>query len=43
MQLLKDLCAVVDVCGRKTICVSDVVFVLNRQGRPIYGFGSAER
>ncbi|KAF2208967.1 hypothetical protein CERZMDRAFT_7450, partial [Cercospora zeae-maydis SCOH1-5] len=37
--LLKDICAVVEVCGRKTVCTSDVVFVLNRMGTPIYGFG----
>lgn len=29
-QLLKDIAAVVEVSGRKTVCVTDVVFVLNR-------------
>ncbi|CAK1358654.1 Histone H4 [Cercospora beticola] len=41
--LLKDICAVVEVSGRKTVCTSDVVFVLNRHGTPIYGFGQAQR
>ncbi|CAK3925828.1 histone H4 [Lecanosticta acicola] len=42
-MLLKDIAAVVQVAGRKTVCVSDVVFVLNRLGRPIYGFGEGVR
>lgn len=41
--LLKDICAVVELSDRKTVCVTDVVFVLNRMGRPLYGFGGAER
>lgn len=41
--LLKDICAVVELSDRKTVCVTDVVFVLNRMGRPLYGFGEAER
>ncbi|KXT16588.1 hypothetical protein AC579_6295 [Pseudocercospora musae] len=41
--LLRDICAVVELSGRKTVCVTDVVFVLNRHGRPVYGFGLAER
>lgn len=35
-QLLKDICLVVESCGRKTVCVTDVVFALNRMGRTIY-------
>ncbi|KAI5362867.1 Putative histone H4, histone-fold [Septoria linicola] len=41
--LLQDICAVVECSGRKTVCVTDVVFVLNRHGRPIYGFGDGQR
>ncbi|KJX94700.1 histon H4 like protein [Zymoseptoria brevis] len=41
--LLKDIAAVVELSGRKTVCVTDVVFVLNRVGNPIYGFGDGER
>ena len=41
--LLKDICAVVECSGRKTVCVTDVVFILNRHGKSIYGFGDAER
>ncbi|CZT25680.1 related to Histone H4.2 [Ramularia collo-cygni] len=41
--LLKDITAVVEVSGRKTVCCSDVVFVLNRLGTPIYGFGDNSR
>lgn len=35
-QLLSDIAAVVEAAGRKTVCTTDVVFVLNRLGRPIY-------
>ncbi|KAK5121757.1 hypothetical protein LTR85_004632 [Meristemomyces frigidus] len=42
-RVLSDTCAVVENCGRKTVTTSDVVFVLNRKGTPIYGFGTAER
>ncbi|KAF2494158.1 histone-fold-containing protein [Lophium mytilinum] len=42
-KLLKEMTAVVEVCGRKTVCVSDVIFVLKRLGSPIYGFGEANR
>ncbi|KXT01792.1 hypothetical protein AC578_1981 [Pseudocercospora eumusae] len=41
--LLRDISAVVELSGRKTVCVTDVVFVLNRHGTPVYGFGLAER
>ncbi|KAF2808356.1 uncharacterized protein BDZ99DRAFT_464237 [Mytilinidion resinicola] len=42
-KLLKEITAVTEVCGRKTVCVTDVIFVLNRLGSPIYGFGEAKR
>ncbi|KAF2165972.1 hypothetical protein M409DRAFT_66894 [Zasmidium cellare ATCC 36951] len=42
-MLLKDICLVVESCGRKTVCVTDVVFALNRMGRTIYGFGEGTR
>ena len=43
-DLLKDVCAVVEGSHpkRKTVTTSDIVFVLQRKGRPIYGFGSVE-
>ncbi|KAF9694526.1 hypothetical protein EKO04_007423 [Ascochyta lentis] len=37
-NILREVIAVVEHTGRKTVCVSDIIFVLNRQGRPIYGF-----
>jgi len=42
-KLLREISAVTEVCGRKTVCVTDVIFVLNRVGNPIYGFGDARR
>ncbi|EME40781.1 histone H4 like protein [Dothistroma septosporum NZE10] len=42
-EIIKDICAVVETCQRKTVCTTDVVFVLNRMGTPIYGFGEAGR
>ncbi|KAK4896962.1 Histone H4 [Elasticomyces elasticus] len=42
-KVLKDVCAVVENCGRKTVTTSDVVFALYRQGRTLYGFGNPER
>ncbi|KAM3424056.1 Histone H4 [Cercospora zeina] len=41
--LLRDICAVVEHGGRKTVCTSDVVFVLNRVGATLYGFGLGEK
>ena len=35
-HLLSDICAVVEMCKRKTVCTSDVVWALHRQGRTIY-------
>ncbi|KAH7395174.1 histone-fold-containing protein [Phaeosphaeria sp. MPI-PUGE-AT-0046c] len=37
-SILKDAIAVVESTGRKTISVTDIIFVLNRQGRQLYGF-----
>ncbi|KAI7270664.1 hypothetical protein KC345_g7387 [Hortaea werneckii] len=42
-RVLGDVCAVVETCGRKTVCTSDVVFTLQRMGRTLYGFGDPER
>ncbi|RMZ16754.1 hypothetical protein D0860_00895 [Hortaea werneckii] len=42
-RVLRDVCAVVETCGRKTVCTSDVVFTLQRMGRTLYGFGDPER
>ncbi|KAF2739068.1 histone-fold-containing protein [Polyplosphaeria fusca] len=36
--ILKDFVAVVEYSGRRTVTVRDVIFTLNRLGRPIYGF-----
>ncbi|KAF2682141.1 histone-fold-containing protein [Lentithecium fluviatile CBS 122367] len=36
--LLRDIIALVEHSGRKTISVTDVIFTLNRHGRPLYGF-----
>jgi histone H3/H4 len=35
-EILRQVTAVVDICHRKTVTVTDVVFVLNRMGTPIY-------
>ncbi|KAF2396683.1 histone-fold-containing protein [Trichodelitschia bisporula] len=40
--LLKQIVLMVEVCNRKTVTVMDVVWVLNRNGAPIYGFGEPE-
>jgi len=37
-RTLRDVCAITDHCRRKTATVSDVIFALKQQGRPIYGF-----
>ncbi|KNG47053.1 histone-fold-containing protein [Stemphylium lycopersici] len=39
--ILRDICAILDSSGRKTVSVTDVVFTLRRRGNPIYGFDSA--
>ncbi|EOA86963.1 hypothetical protein ACJQWK_08814 [Exserohilum turcicum] len=36
--ILRDICAIIDSSGRKTVSVTDVVFALRRRGNPIYGF-----
>ncbi|KAJ9632374.1 hypothetical protein H2203_000779 [Taxawa tesnikishii (nom. ined.)] len=41
--MLKEICAIVEYRGAKTVRVTDVIFVLNRMGTPLYGFGLAER
>ncbi|KXT06010.1 hypothetical protein AC579_845 [Pseudocercospora musae] len=38
-KILTIVCCVVDYQDRKTVTTSDVVFALNRIGKPIYGFG----
>jgi histone H4 len=35
-KLLQEVCAIVEMCKRKTVCTTDVVFALQRQGRTIY-------
>ncbi|PSK42092.1 histone H4.2 [Elsinoe australis] len=42
-RLLRDVVFVLEGRGQQTVRVSDIVFCLNRQGRPIYGFGEANR
>ncbi|KAF2764976.1 histone-fold-containing protein [Teratosphaeria nubilosa] len=41
--ILKDICAVTEVCGRKTVMVEDIIYALRRQGRTLYGFGEPAR
>ena len=41
-MLLSDICAVVEMSGRKTVATSDVVFCLKRMGRMLYGFGDSD-
>ncbi|KAG9194620.1 hypothetical protein G6011_04655 [Alternaria panax] len=40
-RILKDISAILDSSGRKTVSVTDVVFTLRRLGNPIYGFEPA--
>ncbi|KAF2143592.1 uncharacterized protein K452DRAFT_296601 [Aplosporella prunicola CBS 121167] len=42
-ELLRAIVTVVEYRDRKTVTVADVVWVLKRQGRAIYGFGEGER
>lgn len=35
-KVLADACAVTEMCKRKTVTTTDVVFALHRQGRAIY-------
>lgn len=35
-KALSDICAVVELCNRKTVCTTDVVWAMNRQGRTLY-------
>ncbi|KAG9240060.1 histone-fold-containing protein [Calycina marina] len=39
-KVLFDVAAVVDHSKRQTVTVTDVIWALRRQGRPIYGFDS---
>ncbi|KAF2645238.1 histone H4, partial [Massarina eburnea CBS 473.64] len=39
--LLKQIVALVEHGGRKTVTVTDVIFTLNRLGRPLYGFDAS--
>ncbi|KAF2488228.1 histone-fold-containing protein [Neohortaea acidophila] len=41
-QVLKQVVAVTEGTGRKTVATSDVVFCLNRMGHTLYGFGEAK-
>ncbi|KAF1362812.1 hypothetical protein EJ07DRAFT_106292 [Lizonia empirigonia] len=40
-DILREVVAVVEYAGRTTVCVTDIIFILNRQGRHIYGFDPA--
>ncbi|KAF3032740.1 hypothetical protein E8E11_001711 [Didymella keratinophila] len=37
-DILREVIAIVEHTGRKTVCVTDIIFTLNRQGRQLYGF-----
>ncbi|KAF1928047.1 histone-fold-containing protein [Didymella exigua CBS 183.55] len=37
-DILRKVVAVVEHTGRKTVCMTDIIFILNRQGRHLYGF-----
>ncbi|GAB7325851.1 hypothetical protein MBLNU13_g09921t2 [Cladosporium sp. NU13] len=41
-KIMDDIAAIVEMCRRKTICTTDVVWALNRQGHTLYGFGSGQ-
>ncbi|KAF2473910.1 histone-fold-containing protein [Lindgomyces ingoldianus] len=41
--ILKDIVAIVEHSGRKTVSIQDVIFTLNRLGRPLYGFEPSMR
>ncbi|CAD6504774.1 BgTH12-00277 [Blumeria graminis f. sp. triticale] len=41
-NVLKEICDVVEHGQRKTVIVNDVIFVLKRLDRPIYGFDQYE-
>ncbi|KAF2222286.1 histone H4 [Elsinoe ampelina] len=41
-KVLREICFILEGCGRKTVMTSDIVFVLNRQGRTLYGFGDGK-
>ncbi|KAF1846709.1 histone-fold-containing protein [Cucurbitaria berberidis CBS 394.84] len=37
-SILKDVVTIVELGARKTVTITDIIFVLNRQGRTLYGF-----
>ncbi|KAH8596066.1 histone-fold-containing protein [Bisporella sp. PMI_857] len=37
-RVMRDVATITEHCNRKTITVTDIIFALRRQGRPIYGF-----
>ncbi|KAF2149079.1 histone-fold-containing protein [Myriangium duriaei CBS 260.36] len=41
-RVLKDVAAISEYTNRKTVRVEDIIFVLNKQGRPLYGFGPVD-
>ncbi|TKA78930.1 hypothetical protein B0A49_02369 [Cryomyces minteri] len=42
-MILRQAISILESRERKTVTVSDVVFVLRRLGTPVYGFGLPER
>jgi len=40
-DIMRQVIAIVELSGRKTICVTDIIFILNRQGRTLYGYDPA--
>lgn len=38
-NIMRDTIAIVELAKRKTVMAKDVVYVLKRQGRVLYGFG----
>ncbi|PSN62203.1 histone-fold-containing protein [Corynespora cassiicola Philippines] len=37
-NILRQCVAIVDLSGRKTVTVRDIIFTLNRFGQPVYGY-----
>ncbi|KAL6710218.1 hypothetical protein ACN47E_009164 [Coniothyrium glycines] len=40
-SILKEVVAIVELGGRTTVSVTDIVFILNRQGHTLYGYDPA--
>ncbi|KAF3044081.1 hypothetical protein E8E12_009154 [Didymella heteroderae] len=40
-DILREVIAIAEHTGRTTVCVTDIIFILNRQGRQLYGFDPA--